>query len=193
MTKNWGYFIGATHFCCWFNLETSSPSLPIHLSPPFRSRSPQPNWLAMWMQRMPRTLSRSITGLVFEFCGGPLAYKSKIQSTVSTSSTKAKFLDAVHAAKIAKYLRSILCELVGYPQFGPTTLFEDNAASILMVNANCPTHPMPITLTSSILPSRSGKLLRRLSSLTSLVVVNSADSLTKSLGSMLHHRRLMGH
>jgi hypothetical protein len=39
---------------------------------------------------------RSITGLVFG--GGPLAYKSKIQSTGSTSSTEAEFLAAVHAA-----------------------------------------------------------------------------------------------
>ncbi len=41
-----------------------------------------------------------------------LAYKSKIQSTVSTSSTEAEFLAAVHAAKIAKYLRSILSVLI---------------------------------------------------------------------------------
>ena len=37
-----------------------------------------------------------------------------------------------------KYLRSNLSEL-GYPKLGPTTLFEDNAAAILMVNANRPT------------------------------------------------------
>ncbi|KAI2490257.1 hypothetical protein MHU86_24333 [Fragilaria crotonensis] len=74
----------------------------------------------------------------FMFCGGPLAYKSKIQSTVSTSSTEAEFLAAVHAAKIAKYLRSILSEL-GYAQLGPTTLFEDNVVAILMVNASRPT------------------------------------------------------
>jgi hypothetical protein len=58
------------------------------------------------------------------FGGGPLAHKSKIHSTVSTSSTEAEFLAAVHAAKIAKYLRLILLDL-GYPQLGPTTLFED--------------------------------------------------------------------
>ena len=57
---------------------------------------------------------RSFTGLVFMFCGGPIAYKSQIQSTVSTSSTEAEFIAAVHAAKIAKYLRSILSDL-GYP------------------------------------------------------------------------------
>jgi hypothetical protein len=73
------------------------------------------------------------------FCGCPLAYKSKIQSTVSTSSTEAEYLAAVHAAKIAKYLQLILLEL-RHPHLGPTTtLFEDNAAAILMVNANRPT------------------------------------------------------
>ncbi len=76
---------------------------------------------------------RSITGLIFMFGGGPWAYKSKIQSIVSTRSTEAEFFAAVHAAKIAKYLRSIFLEL------GPTTLFEDNAALILMVNASRPT------------------------------------------------------
>jgi hypothetical protein len=79
---------------------------------------------------------RSITGLVLMFCGGPIAYKSKIKSTVSTSSTEAEVIAAVHAAKIAKYLCSILSEL-GYPQSEPTTLYEDNAAVILMVNASC--------------------------------------------------------
>jgi hypothetical protein len=72
------------------------------------------------------------------FCGGPIAYESKIQSTVSTSSTEAEFIAAVHAAKIAKYLRSILSQL-GYPQDGPMALHEDNAAAILMINASCPT------------------------------------------------------
>jgi hypothetical protein len=70
--------------------------------------------------------------------GGTLAYKSKIQTTVSTSSTEAEFLAAAHAAKIAKYLLFILLE-IGYPQLGPKTLYEDNAAAIPMVNASRPT------------------------------------------------------
>ncbi|KAI2501346.1 retrotransposon [Fragilaria crotonensis] len=84
------------------------------------------------------TTRRSITGLVFMLCGGPIAYKSKVQSTVSTSSTEAEFIAAVHAAKIAKYLRSILHEL-DYTQSGPTVLYEDNEAAILMINASRPT------------------------------------------------------
>ncbi|KAI2490779.1 Reverse transcriptase (RNA-dependent DNA polymerase) [Fragilaria crotonensis] len=126
--------------------------------------------------------------------GGPLAYKSKIQSTVSTSSTEAEFLAAVHAAKIAKYLRSILLEL-GYPQLEPTTLFEDNAAAILMVNASRPTpRARHIDIQHFALQEwkANGEIV--LSHIPG--VVNSADSLTKSLGSTLHHRhvrRLMGH
>ncbi|KAI2490764.1 hypothetical protein MHU86_23811 [Fragilaria crotonensis] len=140
------------------------------------------------------TTRRSITGLVFMLGGGPLAYKSKIQSTVSTSSTEAEFLAAVHAAKIAKYLRSILLEL-GYPQLEPTTLFEDNAAAILMVNASRPTpRARHIDIQHFALQEwkANGEIV--LSHIPG--VVNSADSLTKSLGSTLHHRhvrRLMGH
>ena len=137
---------------------------------------------------------RSITGLVFMFCGGPLAYKSKIQSTVSTSSTEAEFLAAVHAAKIAKYLRSILSEL-GYPQIGPTTLFEDNAAAILMVNASRPT-PRARHIDIQHFALQEWKAANEIVLSHIPGVVNSADSLTKSLGSTLHHRhvrRLMGH
>jgi hypothetical protein len=137
---------------------------------------------------------RSITGLVFMFCGGPLAYKSKIQSTVSTSSTEAEFIAAVHAAKLAKYLRSVLFEL-GHPQPGPTTLYEDNAAAILMINASRPTpRSRHIDIQHFAIQewkARQEILLRHIPG-----VINPADSFTKSLGSTLHHRhvrRLMGH
>jgi Reverse transcriptase (RNA-dependent DNA polymerase) len=137
---------------------------------------------------------RSITGLVFMFCGGPLAYKSKIQSTVSTSSTEAEFIAAVHAAKLAKYLRSVLFEL-GHPQPGPTTLYEDNAAAILMINASRPTpRSRHIDIQHFAIQewkARQEILLRHIPG-----IINPADSFTKSLGSTLHHRhvrRLMGH
>ncbi|KAI2495455.1 hypothetical protein MHU86_19042 [Fragilaria crotonensis] len=140
MTKNWGLFY-------WRNVLLSSlPPGDFKILIPDSSLPDFPQVqssteLAGYVDAAHATdlvTRRSITGLVFMFCGGPLAYKSKIQSTVSTSSTEAEFLAAVHAAKIAKYLRSILSEL-GYAQLGPTTLFEDNAAAILMVNASRPT------------------------------------------------------
>ncbi|KAI2495082.1 hypothetical protein MHU86_19437 [Fragilaria crotonensis] len=120
--------------------------------------------------------------------------QSRPNSLVSTSSTEAEFLAAVHAAKIAKYLRSILLEL-GYPQLEPTTLFEDNAAAILMVNASRPTpRARHIDIQHFALQEWKANGDIVLSHIPG--VVNSADSLTKSLGSTLHHRhvrRLMGH
>jgi hypothetical protein len=66
----------------------------------------------------------SITGLVFQLAGGTIAYKSKMQATVATSSTEAEFIASVHAAKIAKYLCFILEEL-GFAQKDPTPLYVD--------------------------------------------------------------------
>ena len=40
----------------------------------------------------------------FSLAGGAVTFKSKLQSTVATSLTKAEFIAAVSAAKVAKYL-----------------------------------------------------------------------------------------
>ena len=196
MTKNWGLLY-------WRNTLLSSlppgdfNPLASDLSLPEFPQPQSSTELAGYVDAAHATdlvTRRSITGLVFMFCGGPLAYKSKIQSTVSTSSTEAEFLAAVHAAKIAKYLRSILSEL-GYPQPGPTMLFEDNAAAILMVNANRPT-PRARHIDIQHFALQEWKAAKEIVLSHIPGVVNSADSLTKSLGSTLHHRhvrRLMGH
>ena len=42
------------------------------------------------------------------------------------------------AAKHAKYLRAVLLEF-GYPQIGPTPLYEDNMSAINMINNPVPT------------------------------------------------------
>jgi hypothetical protein len=51
---------------------------------------------------------RSTTGYGFMLAGGVVAYRCKTQSITATSSTEAKFLAAVSAGKVTKYLRSIL-------------------------------------------------------------------------------------
>jgi hypothetical protein len=140
MTKSWGLFYWRPK--CLMSLPVGAfqplnadSSLPVFPAPT------HPTKLAGYVDAAHATdlvTRHSITGLVFMFCGGPIAYKSKIQSTVSTSSTETEFIAAVHAAKIAKYLQSILSEL-GYPQSEHTMLYEDNAAAILMVNASRPT------------------------------------------------------
>ena len=127
-------------------------------------------------------------------CGGPIAYKSKMQPTVSTSSTEAEFIVAVHAAKIAKYIRSILHEL-GYSQPGPTVLYEDNEAAILMINASRPT-PRARHIDIQHFAIQEWKANGEIILCHIPGIINPADALTKSLGSTLHYRhacRLMGH
>jgi hypothetical protein len=81
---------------------------------------------------------RSVTGYVFTLAGGAVAYKSKLQPTVSTSSTEAEFVAVISAAKVAKYLCSVLNQL-SIHQDSPTILYEDNEAAIEMINQNKPT------------------------------------------------------
>jgi hypothetical protein len=81
---------------------------------------------------------QSVTGLLFTLCGTAICYKSKLQATVATSLTKAKFIAAIHTAKIAKYLHSILHEL-NIIQQQPMPLYVNNQAAIAMANARKPT------------------------------------------------------
>ena len=196
MTNHWGLIYWRRHRMCTLPVGTFE-TLPPDPSLPSFPEPDQPTLLAGYVDSAHATdlvTRRSITGLVFMFCGGSIAYKSKIQSTVSTSSTEAEFIAAVHAAKIAKYLRSILLEL-GYPQDSPTTLYEDNAAAILMINASRPT-PRSRHIDIQHFAIQEWKANREIVLAHIPGVINSADSLTKSLGPTLHHRhvrRLMGH
>jgi hypothetical protein len=81
---------------------------------------------------------RSTTGYGFLLACGVIAYRCHTQTITATSSTEAEFLAAVEAAKVAKYLRSILRKL-GFPQARPTPIYEDNESIIKMVNAGRPT------------------------------------------------------
>jgi Reverse transcriptase (RNA-dependent DNA polymerase)/GAG-pre-integrase domain len=140
------------------------------------------------------TTRRSVTGLAFTFCGGAVAYRSKLQPIVATSSTEAEFIAAVQAAKMAKYLRSVLHDL-GYTQSTPTPIYSDNEAAILMTNANKPTqrsrHIDIQWYAIQECMQRGDIILRHIAG-----IINPADSLTKALGWILHLRhvrRLMGH
>jgi hypothetical protein len=47
---------------------------------------------------------RSVTGYALCYASGAVAFKSKLQTTIATSSTEAAFVASVSAAKVAKYL-----------------------------------------------------------------------------------------
>jgi hypothetical protein len=137
---------------------------------------------------------RSITGIIFCYGGAAIAYKSKLQTTVATSSTESEFYAAVHAAKIAKYLRSVLDEL-GFPCSGPTPLYEDNQAAIAMINESRPTPRIRhLDIQHFAIQEWRARGIIQLSHIPG--VINAADQQTKPLSFALHSRharRSMGH
>ena len=196
MTKDWGLLYWRTSRLDSLPFGPFKPLLPDPDLPDF-PQVDDPLQLSGYVDAAHATdliTRRSVTGLVFMFCGGPIAYKSKIQPTVSTSSTEAEFIAAVHAAKISKYLRSILHEL-GYSQTGPTPLYEDNAAAILMINAKRPTsRSRHVDIQHFAI--QEWKANNEIILFHIPGIINIADALTKSLGTTLHHRhvrRMMGH
>ena len=98
------------------------------------------------------------------------------------------------SVKAVLYLRSVLADL-GFTQHGPTPIYEDNAASILIVNAAKPT-PRTRHIDIQFFAVQQWKALGYIVLLAIAGVINVADALTKALGWMLHHRharRAMGH
>jgi Reverse transcriptase (RNA-dependent DNA polymerase) len=133
---------------------------------------------------------RSVTGFVVTLCGAAICYRSKLQPTVSTSSTEAEFIAAVTAAKAVKYLRSVLADLgANFKQSIPTIIYEDNTAAIEMINAGKPTNRtrhVDIQLFAiKEWKDRGDIILQHIPG-----IVNIADALTKALGWILHNRHI---
>ena len=137
---------------------------------------------------------RSVTGYGIAMAGGVIAFRSKLQATVATSSTEAEFVAAVQACKTVLYLRSVLKEL-DFDFEGPSVIYEDNMAAIAMINSKKPTertrHIDVQHFAIQEWRDDNKIVMRHLPG-----AINPADSLTKPLGWVLHHRhvrRLMGH
>jgi len=138
---------------------------------------------------------RSTTGYAFTYSGGAVVYRSKTQSLTALSSTEAKFIAAVTAAKTAKYIRSVLSEL-GFEQPNPTPIYEDNKPTINIVASQKPTEQTGhidirfFALQDWVHKSKDVELLHIPG------VINPSDDLTKPLGGVLHERHaryIMGH
>jgi len=100
----------------------------------------------------------------------------------------------VAAAKVARYLRSILTEL-GFPPDGPTPIYKDNQAAILMVNANQPTPPVQ-HVDIQWFAINDWKEVGDIVMHFIPGMLNPSNDLTKPLGWVLHTRharRLMGY
>ena len=70
--------------------------------------------------------------------GDVIAYKTKFQSAVSLSSTETELTAAAEAGKMTLYLRFILREL-GFPQYIPMIIYEDNMGALFMATSDQPT------------------------------------------------------
>ena len=93
---------------------------------------------------------------------------------------EAEFIAAVQAGKICKYLRSVLDEF-GFPQDGPTTIYEDNQAAVAMVNENKPTpRSRHIDIQHFAIQEWRQRGILQLQCLPG--VINPVDQATKALG-----------
>eukprot|EP00957_Ditylum_brightwellii_P021439 1617622-Ditylum_brightwellii.AAC.1 len=66
-----------------------------------------------------------------------IPYSAKWQIIAATSSTGAEFVQAVSTTKMTRYLRTVINEL-NAKQHGPTMIYKDNAAVIMMANTSKP-------------------------------------------------------
>ena len=129
---------------------------------------------------------KSVTGMVLKIANGTILYKTKYQDTVALSSTEAEFAATCEAGKSILYVRSILNE-INIQQHHAMTLHIDNNGALLMGNAQQPTRR------TKHVDIKRFSLLDWIEN--DLVIMkriktadNSADSMTKSLGCVLHYR-----
>ena len=137
---------------------------------------------------------RSVSGLVIYYAGAAVAWKSRLQPTVSTSSTEAEFLAAVQCAKMVIYMRSVLKEL-GALKEGPTKLLIDNEAALKVINERRPTSRVRhVEIQHFAIQEWRAK--GHVVMLHCPGVINPSDDLTKAVSWVLHRRharRNMGH
>ena len=76
---------------------------------------------------------KSISGFAFMFNGGCFAWNSRKQTSVSLSTAEAEYISAVHAAKSAVWLRTLLKEL-DIADNDPIDFLIDNQSAIALIN-----------------------------------------------------------
>ncbi|QRV96914.1 Retrovirus-related Pol polyprotein from transposon TNT 1-94 [Ceratobasidium sp. AG-Ba] len=74
---------------------------------------------------------KSISGLVFMFCGGAISWVSKKQPTIALSSMEGEYMALSLAIRHALWLCSLFWEL-GFPMQHPMSICTDNTAAIAL-------------------------------------------------------------
>lgn len=80
---------------------------------------------------------RSTTGYVVYAAGGPIAWQSKLQSTVAVSTMEAEYMAAFGSIQELIWIKGVLGEL-GFAYVDPITLYMDSKSAISL--AKNPTH-----------------------------------------------------
>ena len=129
-----------------------------------------------------------MTGLCGLLGGTTVLYQSKRQKMVTTSSTEAEFISAVHNCKYTKYIRSILHDLQ-IQQKDPNTTLVDKEATIHMANSDKPTNrTRHMEITYFVIQEWVRTGILRLKHLQG--TSNTSDALTKALGWVLLNRHV---
>jgi hypothetical protein len=136
----------------------------------------------------------SFTGSLIKLPGAVVAYKTQLQDTIATSSTKSEFMAAYKLGKMLLYMRSILWDL-NVPQEDASQLYKDNDACTAMANTQKPTScTCHMDIRYHVLckwVERDLIVLERVDTM-----INKADHFTKLLSWVLFHRHInyiMGH
>ena len=80
---------------------------------------------------------RSTTGYVVYAAGGPIAWQSKLQSTVAVSTMEAEYMAAFGAIQELIWIKGVLGE-IGFNYVDPITLYMDSKSAMSL--AKNPTH-----------------------------------------------------
>ena len=139
------------------------------------------------------TTRRSTGGHIKFWLASPIDWSAKLQRTLALNSTEAEFMQAVICSKSVIHTRHI-ADFLGRKQTKPSLLLEDNKAAIAMVNQGRPTdraRHIDVQWFAIQEWKRSGIVKMRYTP----SALNSADAMTKALGSVLstrHAYRAMG-
>lgn len=77
----------------------------------------------------------SIIGFIIYLCSAPISWRSRIQRSVTTLSTKSKYIAVADVVKEIMYLRNILC-MLGISVGLPVVINVDNLGAIYIAKNN---------------------------------------------------------
>ena len=133
------------------------------------------------------TTRQSTGGHIKFWLASPIDWSSKLQRTLALNSTEAEFMQAVICSKRSVIHTHHIANFLGCNQVKQSFLLEDNKAAIAMVNQGCPTNCARHIVVQwfAIQEWKNSGIIKMQYTPSTL---NSADSITKMLGSVLSIR-----